>query len=36
MLQTEWKVVTTEEISGTLMIGLSFGKIYLCSETSRE
>ncbi len=36
MLRTEWKVVTTEEISGTLLVGLSFGKIYFESTVTGE
>lgn len=36
MLNTPWKVETTEEKSGSLFIALSFGKIHLIHETSNE
>ena len=36
MLNTPWKVETTEEKAGSLVIGVSFGKIHLTHETTNE
>jgi hypothetical protein len=36
MLNTPWKVETTEEQSGSLFVALSFGKIHLVHETTAE
>ena len=36
MLRTPWKVETSEEKAGSLIVGLSFGKIYLVHETTGE
>lgn len=36
MLRTNWKVVTSEEKSGSLLISFSVGKLYLKEETTGE
>lgn len=36
MLRTPWKFETSEDKSGSLLLGLSFGKIYLVDEISQE
>jgi hypothetical protein len=36
MLNTQWKVETTEEKSGSLIVGLAFGKIHFIHETTSE
>ena len=36
MLNTQWKVETTEEKSGSLIIGLAFGKIHFIHEKTSE
>lgn len=36
VLRTPWKVVTTEESSGSLILTIAFGKIYLEHEKTGE
>lgn len=36
MLRSPWKFETSEEKSGSLFLGLSFGKLYFVNETSNE
>jgi hypothetical protein len=36
MLRTQWKVVTSEETSGSLVLSISWGKIYLVNENDKD